>query len=325
MIVGGNIDGFTRVMTTAIALETSKGDLPLALALGAGAAGVVVLRPRIAACALARAGRWRRADASARTRPRHGGRVAPVTRLFSCTASICASAACRRWPGSTWRSGRRAGGADRRQRQRQEHPAAPAARAGAAFTAARSCARARCARPCCSSGRTCCARASANNVALALWLQGARWRHAQARGRRRARTGRAGRPRGAQRAHAVGRPAAAHGAGAGLGAASRRVAAGRADRQPGPHRQARGRGIDRRGAHGRTLVFASHNLGQVRLASRVVYLEHGRVLADLPVHDFFRTARRRGLRARPTCSSRANSSEWRWPRWFPLWGCSAGE
>jgi tungstate transport system permease protein len=35
MIVGGNIDGFTRVMTTAIALETSKGDLPLALALGA--------------------------------------------------------------------------------------------------------------------------------------------------------------------------------------------------------------------------------------------------------------------------------------------------
>ena len=37
-----------------------------------------------------------------------------------------------------------------------------------------------------------------------------------------------------------------------------------------------------------TLVFASHNLGQVkRLASRVIYLEHGRVLADLPVKDFF--------------------------------------
>lgn len=34
MIVGGNIAGFTRVMTTAIALETSKGDLALALALG---------------------------------------------------------------------------------------------------------------------------------------------------------------------------------------------------------------------------------------------------------------------------------------------------
>ena len=35
LIVGGNIDGFTRTMTTAIALETSKGDLPLALSLGA--------------------------------------------------------------------------------------------------------------------------------------------------------------------------------------------------------------------------------------------------------------------------------------------------
>ena len=34
IIVGGNIDGVTRVMTTAIALETSKGDLALALALG---------------------------------------------------------------------------------------------------------------------------------------------------------------------------------------------------------------------------------------------------------------------------------------------------
>ena len=34
IIVGGNIDGFTRVMTTTIALETSKGDLPLAVGLG---------------------------------------------------------------------------------------------------------------------------------------------------------------------------------------------------------------------------------------------------------------------------------------------------
>ena len=34
LVVGGNIEGFTRVMTTAIALETSKGDLPLALGLG---------------------------------------------------------------------------------------------------------------------------------------------------------------------------------------------------------------------------------------------------------------------------------------------------
>jgi tungstate transport system permease protein len=43
MIVGGNMEGFTRVMTTAIALETSKGDLPLALALGIVLLGVVLL------------------------------------------------------------------------------------------------------------------------------------------------------------------------------------------------------------------------------------------------------------------------------------------
>ena len=43
MIVGGNIDGFTRVMTTSIALETSKGDLPMALALGMVLLGVVLL------------------------------------------------------------------------------------------------------------------------------------------------------------------------------------------------------------------------------------------------------------------------------------------
>jgi tungstate transport system permease protein len=43
MIVGGNIDGLTRVMTTAIALETSKGDLPLALGLGVVLLGIVLL------------------------------------------------------------------------------------------------------------------------------------------------------------------------------------------------------------------------------------------------------------------------------------------
>jgi tungstate transport system permease protein len=43
MIVGGNIDGVTRVMTTTIALETSKGDLPLALGLGIVLIGIVML------------------------------------------------------------------------------------------------------------------------------------------------------------------------------------------------------------------------------------------------------------------------------------------
>jgi tungstate transport system permease protein len=43
MIVGGNIDGVTRVMTTTIALETSKGDLPLALGLGFVLIALVIL------------------------------------------------------------------------------------------------------------------------------------------------------------------------------------------------------------------------------------------------------------------------------------------
>jgi tungstate transport system permease protein len=43
MIVGGNIDGVTRVMTTTIALETSKGDLPLALSLGMVLITIVIL------------------------------------------------------------------------------------------------------------------------------------------------------------------------------------------------------------------------------------------------------------------------------------------
>jgi tungstate transport system permease protein len=43
IIVGGNIDGVTRVMTTAIALETSKGDLPLALGLGVVLISVVII------------------------------------------------------------------------------------------------------------------------------------------------------------------------------------------------------------------------------------------------------------------------------------------
>lgn len=55
MIVGGNIDGYTRVMTTAIALETSKGDLPLALALGMVLLAVVLLLNAL----IAGVARWR--------------------------------------------------------------------------------------------------------------------------------------------------------------------------------------------------------------------------------------------------------------------------
>ncbi len=55
MLVGGNIDGFTRVMTTAIALETSKGDLPLAMGLGLVLLVVVLALNALAGLLL----RWR--------------------------------------------------------------------------------------------------------------------------------------------------------------------------------------------------------------------------------------------------------------------------
>jgi tungstate transport system permease protein len=58
MIVGGNIDGFTRVMTTAIALETSKGDLPLALGLGI----VLLLVVLLLNLGIALLRRWREAE-----------------------------------------------------------------------------------------------------------------------------------------------------------------------------------------------------------------------------------------------------------------------
>ena len=51
IIVGGNIDGFTRTMTTAIALETSKGDLPLAIGLGMVLIFIVIWINALAWCA----------------------------------------------------------------------------------------------------------------------------------------------------------------------------------------------------------------------------------------------------------------------------------
>ena len=61
-----------------------------------------------------------------------------------------------------------------------------------------------------------------------------------------------------------------------------------------PHAKAEVEAIMQRFASSRadaTLVFASHNLGQVkRLAQRVIYLERGQLLADLPVAQFFDAA-----------------------------------
>ena len=132
-------------------------------------------------------------------------------------------------------------------------------------------------------------RASAlSNVALATWLRGARWRDAQrwahaalqrvglghvARQNARTLSG------GQQQRLALARAWA-------LSPAVLLLDEPTASLDPTAKREVEA--LIGEVADGRTLVFASHNLGQVkRLATRVVYLEHGRVLADLPVHDFF--------------------------------------
>ena len=133
-------------------------------------------------------------------------------------------------------------------------------------------------------------RASAlANVALGLWLAGTPWKEAKAQG--------------LMALGRVGLTSSAHRNAKTLsGGQQQRLALARAwSLQPelllldeptsslDPHGK---REIETLMAHiagtGMTLIFASHNLGQVkRLATRVVYLEQGRVLADLPVGEFF--------------------------------------
>jgi tungstate transport system ATP-binding protein len=133
-------------------------------------------------------------------------------------------------------------------------------------------------------------RASAlNNVALGLWLQSVPWKSARA-----------------QALQALGRVGLAgiaqRNAKALSGGQQQRLALARAwalqpqvlllDEPTASLDPAAKREVETLMAEfadaGMTLIFSSHNLGQVkRLASRVIYLEHGRLLADLPVHDFF--------------------------------------
>ncbi|WP_193353619.1 phosphate ABC transporter ATP-binding protein [Acidovorax sp. CF316] len=137
-----------------------------------------------------------------------------------------------------------------------------------------------------------------NNVALALWLRGTRWREARAQA--------------LAALQRVGLEAiAAQNARTLSGGQQQRVALARAwGLRPGvllldeptasldPHakREVEGLMADLAGSavqpdgstQAVTMLFSSHNLGQVkRLASRVVYLEQGRIVAALPVHDFF--------------------------------------
>jgi tungstate transport system ATP-binding protein len=138
-----------------------------------------------------------------------------------------------------------------------------------------------------------------NNIALGLWLQGQAWRQAQEQALR--------------ALDRVGLAALAQRQARRLsGGQQQRLALARAWAQRpevllldeptaslDPHAKREVEGLMAEfasnagtGAAPMTLVFASHNLGQVkRLASRVIYLEQGRMLADLPVHEFFDDAR----------------------------------
>ena len=134
-------------------------------------------------------------------------------------------------------------------------------------------------------------RASAQtNVALALWLRGTRWAQARADA--------------LQALQRVGLESlAGRNARTLSGGQQQRLAMARAwalqpdmlvldeptaSLDPTAKREVETLVADFAAQPGMTLVFSSHNLGQVkRLASRVLYLEQGRLLADLPVHDFF--------------------------------------
>jgi len=100
MIVGGNIDGFTRVMTTAIARETSKGDLPLALGLGLILLAVVLLLNLL----IAGVRRWRPGgEDSGRVVRLHSSVGFPSwARLLHCNRPACTFAVapvwCGHWP-----------------------------------------------------------------------------------------------------------------------------------------------------------------------------------------------------------------------------------
>ena len=127
-----------------------------------------------------------------------------------------------------------------------------------------------------------------NNVALGLWLRGMRWRDAQA-----------------QALVALARvglqDVARRNAKTLSGGQQQRLALARAwvlkphvllldepTASLDPHAKREVEALLAELSAGMTLVFASHNLGQVkRLATRVIYLEQGRVLADLATADFF--------------------------------------
>ena len=315
MIVGGNIEGFTRVMTTAIALETSKGDLPLALALGLilltvvlllnGAVGLLkrwrerVERGELGLTGLTYAGApgdvhqelqkfgaaAMPADKALIQRPAH------PRELFSCQSADLhfGPRAALNQISLTLHAGERvaligSNGSGKSTLLRLIHGLL-APRGGAAY-------RAETAHQAMLFQRPYMLRASClHNVALGLWIRGASWRAAKVQA--------------LAALHRVGLERAAHQNAKTLsGGQQQRLALARAwVLQPAlllldeptasldPHAKREVEALLASLTGGMTLVFASHNLGQVkRLATRVIYLEQGRMLADLPTADFFEGA-----------------------------------
>jgi tungstate transport system ATP-binding protein len=304
MIVGGNIDGVTRVMTTAIALETSKGDLPLALALGAVLLGVVGVVNLLIGGVAALARRSGRAGAPAgdaalptppAAAPTFTAPVAlPLVRLAAAGVDFGAVQALRDVSLTLHRGERLAlvgaNGSGKTTLLRLLHglqsakgtierlPLRPEGRPPVAAMLFQ--------RP------FLLGLSVRANVALALALRGV------PRAERRLRC--------AQALHAVGltglamRPARAL-----SGGQQQRLALARAwvlapdilfldeptaSLDPSAKREIE-QLIEQVAAAGVTLVMSTHNLGQAkRLAGRVIYLEGGRLVVDLPVHEFFTAA-----------------------------------
>ncbi len=318
MIVGGNIDGFTRVMTTAIALETSKGDLPLALALGLILMAVVLalnglvagvkwwrqrteagdgtthpVRPELVEGVLdkLRTGLGQAQDQDERTgdvltithahlhyTPRSPAALSDITLRIAVGERVALVGSNGSGKSSLLRLlhglMQPSSGTVTRHPERQ-----PAQRQAMLFQ-----------RP--YMMRSSCI----NNVALGLWLRGMPWPAASAQAM--------------DALERVGLTALAQrGAKTLSGGQQQRLALARAwVLQPDvllldeptasldPHAKREVEALlaelagaaNPQGSQAITLIFASHNLGQVkRLATRVIYLEQGRVQADLPVADFF--------------------------------------
>jgi tungstate transport system ATP-binding protein len=308
MVVGGNIDGFTRVMTTAIALETSKGDLPLALALGLVLLTVVLALNVV--LSLLRRWRVRRDAARAATAmvpdaatpipaplpqpvSAHGRTLAAGTPLFTLRAATVRYGPVVALDGITLEitAGERvalvgANGSGKstllRLLQDLQAPAQGTVARHAGLRQAMLFQHPFLLR---SSLR--------HNVALGLWLAGSTWAQAWR-----------ATPNALQRVE-LGHLRDRNARSLSVGQQQRAALAQAWARDPDvllldeptasldPHAKREVEALMEafaapRAERAMTLVFSSHNLGQVkRLASRVIYLEHGRVLADLPADRFF--------------------------------------